>query len=579
MPGPLPPPAKGPSSSLRPQTRSQGPSSQPTPTATPPQRELTRVTPAHRATRPTTVTRSSPQAKAKEILIAPSNILLPLKTIADGIRLVLDKYNPSDDIRNALREIHGYAKRASEEEEARTNKDLDKAKELEDKLTKSIELLTKSSERIEAAANDINGKLTAVANTSSQLESTVNTYKDALLKAPAKATYPGEERGDVDPAIGLRAERKQRQVIIDFPDDQMTSLSDTTIIEKVKNAIKEVPSPSPPDDANVEEITKLRNNGVMVLLNSKELVEWLKDTEVELLFTSALATGATIRARQYTILVPKIPLTLDPNSDAHIREIEENNRLKKFSLSKIRWIKPESRRRPDQRLAHAFFSLNSAEAANICIRDGILVHGVKTFPSKSKQEPTQCLKCRNWGHFANQCMATKDTCGTCGGDHWTNACSESTKRYCAPCSSVSHASWDRQCPIFLRRCAEFDETHPENALKYFPTDEPWSKVIRPAKLPFTERFPARFAVGSLPPPPTRENTREPPTRQINTRRRRHPPQRANKQTSIADFYGPSGSQTRGDNFTADIGEEGEVLTNNAENSFSFSQPQDISPWI
>jgi hypothetical protein len=53
-------------------------------------------------------------------------------------------------IRNALREIHGYAKRASEEEEARMNKDLDKAKELEDKLTKSIELLTKSSERIEA---------------------------------------------------------------------------------------------------------------------------------------------------------------------------------------------------------------------------------------------------------------------------------------------------------------------------------------------------------------------------------------------------------------------------------------------
>ena len=113
----------------------------------------------------------------------------------------------------------------------------------------------------------------------------------------------------------------------------------------------------------------------------------------------------------------------------------------------------------------------------------------------------------------------------------------------------------------MRKCAEFDETHPENALKYIPMEEPWSKVIRPAKIPFTDRFPSRFAVGSLP-PPSRETPRDLPTRQIPSqvgqRRRRRTPQRASGQTSITNFYGPSGSQARGDDLAADLGEEGEI---------------------
>ncbi|KAI0275877.1 hypothetical protein BGY98DRAFT_877038, partial [Russula aff. rugulosa BPL654] len=98
--------------------------------------------------------------------------------------------------------------------------------------------------------------------------------------------------------------------------------------------------------------TKLRNNGIVVLFNSKEMADWLQDPENEMLVISALDPGASIRPRQHVILVPKIPLTLDPNNDAHIREIEEVNRLKEKSISKIRWIKPERRRKPDQRLAH-----------------------------------------------------------------------------------------------------------------------------------------------------------------------------------------------------------------------------------
>jgi hypothetical protein len=483
--------------------------------------------------------------------------------------MALMKHKPADPLKSLLKEILGYTKKAVEEE-TNGQKLMDKTLELGDKLTKSVEHLGKSAERLEAAAAELNGKLATVSNTSSQLESTANSYKDALLKVPAQVTHVSEGQRDVDPAVGMRADRKARQVLIDFPNDQMTSLSQMAIIEKIKDAIKEVNFPPPPENFTIEDVTKLRNNGIVVLFNSKEMADWLQDPENEILVISALDPGASIRPRQHVILVPKIPLTLDPNNDAHIREIEEVNRLKEKSISKIRWIKPERRRKPDQRLAHAFFSFNSAEAANICIRDGILVCGMKTYPSKMKQEPTQCLKCRKWGHFANQCSETKDICGTCGGDHWTNACSESHKRYCAPCGTNSHASWDRQCPIFLRRCAEFDESHPENALKYFPTEEPWTKVIRPAKLPYSDRFPARYAVGSLP-PPNRNLPREAPTRQINNTRRRRTPTRPTGQTSITNFYGPSQSQPRGDDFVADIGGEGEVLNNDTASPFRFDE--------
>jgi hypothetical protein len=573
MAGPPPPGARGLTPIPRPQKRSQSRIPQPTSTPTPSQRD----TSARRVQTPNASRESSTQA-VESTTATPHLPQSTCRIIADGIHQIIEKFNPVGEPKLALLELLAFATKAAEMESSGQAL-LEKTAGLEDKLTKSLLQFEKSAERLETVAAEINGKLVTVSNTTSQLESTANTYKDALLKVPVQSAHVRDGQGDLDPAIVARADRKKRQVLIDFPDNVMSSFSEMAIIEKIKDAIKKVEHPPPPENAKIEEVTKLRKNGIMVLFSTKEMVDWIQDPDTELIFTGALASGSSIRQRQHLILVPKIPITLDPSADVHIREIEEVNRLKEHLISKIRWIKPERRRNPEQRLAHALFSLSSAEAANICIRDGLLVHGVKTYPTRLKQEPTQCLKCRKWGHFANQCTATKDTCGTCGGDHWTNACREATKRYCAPCGNNSHASWDRQCPVFLRRCAEYDETHPENALKYFPTEEPWTKVIRPAKLPFSERFPARFAVGSLP-PPNRDLPREAPTRPINQRRRRCTPPRAAGQTSITNFYGPSGSQARVDDFTADVGEEGEVSNTDAASPLSFNEahPFNTSSW-
>lgn len=50
-------------------------------------------------------------------------------------------------------------------------------------------------------------------------------------------------------------------------------------------------------------------------------------------------------------------------------------------------------------------------------------------------------------------------------------------RRCTPCGDllgVGHASWDRTCPTFLRKCREQDRTHPQNALPFFPSTAEWT---------------------------------------------------------------------------------------------------------
>ena len=427
-----------------------------------------------------------------------------------------------------------------------------------DSLANNQEQFLGATKELTKEASVMSKAVATVSSKATQLETTVNTYKDALLKAPTQTAPQRIDTEFTDPAIDRDVERKSRQVLINFSDDQITSLSEFEIKSRLYESLAQVSEPSAPKDLKVLEVSKLRNNGILILFNTKEAADWTQNLDTEAIFTAYLAPGATIRRRMHVLLVPKVPITLDPTDESHISEIEEANRLQKHSISKVKWIKPEKRRKPEQRLAHATFSFSSAEAANICIRDGILIHGVKIYPSKLKQDPTQCLKCRRWGHYASSCKETKDTCGTCGGNHWTKACSEPSRKFCASCNVNTHTSWDRQCPEFLKRCAQLDKTHPVNTLKYFPTKEPWTKVIRPAKIPFNERFPAHFAVASLPPPPAHDKARELPTRQLGSRRKRRSTSHAEGQKRITSFYKPNASQGRIDNQNADAVEEGEV---------------------
>ena len=233
-------------------------------------------------------------------------------------------------------------------------------------------------------------------------------------------------------------------------------------------------------------------------------------------------------------MVPRIPLTFDPNNPKHLREVEEVNRMVPNTIKKARWIKPEYRRTPGQSCAHAIFTISSVTDANQLIKNGIYICNARTYPKKLKYEPKQCMKCRKWGHYAAECRAQSDTCGTCSGQHKTSECKADNKRYCVSCRSDTHTSWDRNCPEFLRKCDEYSNFHPENNLVYFPTDEDWTTATRPAKIPFEDKFPAHYTVGSLPVPSRTE--RQLPTRAIGKRNKHSNNNNANGQAVIENFF-------------------------------------------
>ncbi|KAI5988471.1 hypothetical protein F5J12DRAFT_707014, partial [Pisolithus orientalis] len=86
---------------------------------------------------------------------------------------------------------------------------------------------------------------------------------------------------------------------------------------------------------------------------------------------------------------------------------------------------------------------------------------------KDKREPIHCLKCQKFSHFAKDCKANHNTCGTCGAKHRTSKCKSCKMYYCVACDTPDHASSDQECPEFVRKCADLDSRTPDNAMPYF----------------------------------------------------------------------------------------------------------------
>ena len=196
----------------------------------------------------------------------------------------------------------------------------------------------------------------------------------------------------------------------------------------------------------------------------------------------------------YPLVVPRVLISFEPQNQDHLRKLKVTNNLEPNSVSKARWIKPIYRRHTKQTVVYATPSLNSTYEANRLIRDRMYICSNRTYLKRQKYKPKQCMKCCKWGHFASECLAKMDMCGTCGENHITKDCEDKGKRFCIACKAMDHASLDRLCPEFQRKIAQFDEIHPENALTYFPTEESWTLLARPERVPMEDRFLNRYAV-------------------------------------------------------------------------------------
>jgi hypothetical protein len=363
----------------------------------------------------------------------------------------------------------------------------------------SSDKLCKDTESVTVATKDLASKMGKVTDATDKIATETTKYRDAVLAKPSQS--PQTNRAFTDPKVLGDMERKACQLLVDLFDKEGCNTLDksiTELIAKANEAIESIDDSGKPKGIKAEAIYKTRRGALLLTLNSKEAARWMRQTDIEMTFTEAFAEGSQIRDRNYNLVVPRVPTTFNPKDDKQLRELEEENGLGMHEALKAKWIKPLERRRPGQTHAYALLTISSVDSANRLIRDGLNIGKTRVRPTKQKQEPVQCMKCRRWGHFANECQAEKDTCGTCGEAHRTSACTNTGKTSCVACKVDSHASWSRMCPEFNRRCAIYDERNPENALPYFPTEHDWTLTPRPDRIPTDERFPNRFAVNSLP---------------------------------------------------------------------------------
>jgi len=527
-----------PPSSLGMTTRSQSKNlqSSPTPSQQSQSNPSSHASPAPPAGTLSTSAPAAPSATPKVKSPKTNTAFTRIITMLDHI---LAKFNPPGQIKQALTEVLEVASKAAEEEKnleangtliaiksihdtlkadfsgihAALDEKFSALQENQNKLLSATETLGRSTENLQSTTKDLENKVVKVTDTTDRIANTTQSYRDVLMDKSSKS-----HSLNADPRLLRDRDRKARQLMLGYnsvEENATLNMSLTELRDKANKIVADLVGTNRPDVVQIESVTRTRGGSLLLLLNSKEAADWLKDPSTEYQFLDKYAIGASIKDRDYNVLVRWVPIIFDPENRAHHRDIEAENNLPEHSIHKARWIKPINRRNTGQTRAHAIFTIASAESANKLIRDGLAICGVKARVEKTKQEPLQCLKCRGWEHKAQNCETQVDTCGTCGEDHRTSNCQAKGKLYCASCKSNDHASWDRNCPEFVRRCSVYDERNPENNTVYFPTDQDWTLTTKPPRIPLSERFPQQWAIKSLPSSkrkPSKPVVRLPPSR-------------------------------------------------------------------
>ena len=173
---------------------------------------------------------------------------------------------------------------------------------------------------------------------------------------------------------------------------------------------------------------------------------WLANPENRNNLCGKIGPGVVFHTRVHNLITFNVPLDIDPEDKKHRDEICEVNNIEVEEIVSMKWIKPVHRRTLNQRTAHLTITFTNADAANRAITNGLHICNRRCHVERVKREPTRCLKCQGWNHFARDCPAAHDTCGNCAMEHRTSDCPDSLTRYCVLCKMEGHGSWSRECP-------------------------------------------------------------------------------------------------------------------------------------
>lgn len=324
-----------------------------------------------------------------------------------------------------------------------------------------------------------------VSDSTDKLAETSTNYRDALLRHPPQ---PGPPNPPLLPHLPSRLKAregiKSRQVLVELERELGTGqvpFADESIAALKSRIDRALRDGEPSTEHKTRAVTRLRNGGILMEMESEGAAGWFADEDVRKRFLEKFHASASIKPRLYHTVIQFVPLTFKTNRAEDLREVEEANGIAAGDIASARWIKPAARRKPSQTCGHLILSFRSPQPANDTLAFGLFICQKKVYAEKCKREPLRCLKCHGWGHMAANCTAPNDICGTCALPHRTSSCTTDDHLRCVSCKVTGHASWARNCPVFLQKCYELNERVDENNMPYFPTQEAWTQVMEPPR--------------------------------------------------------------------------------------------------
>ena len=353
--------------------------------------------------------------------------------------------------------------------------------DLHDRLDQQVKAVTETAQsQATLTANLLKAQEKLEEATQTVMKKSYSQAAAAAVTTPTYTQTPTPPISADQIRLRNREEIKRRQVLIEFDrnlDLQLENMSETVLGEKAKDAINTTWAATPepkPALPRVKGAVLLRNGGLLLELNTAEAADWTCDEANRASILRNIGSGASIKNRSYQVIVQFIPVRFDPDDDEMRRDFETTNDLQPNSVLKMEWIKPVKDRRENQRVATARFYLKDAKSANAILSRGAYVFGRKVVPKKPRREPIRCLHCQLFGHERRHCASKEPRCARCAMGHATDECGARLRTFtCRNCEG-HHASFDRECPKFIEKCAQLDARCPENNLAYYPTDEPWS---------------------------------------------------------------------------------------------------------
>lgn len=410
------------------------------------------------------------------------------------------------------------------------------AEDIEQQIENKVDFMLRGAlEKIQEATDKIIENHMANGLTGNQAGThPVQNQTFSYAAAAAKSTIPAEHVLHV-----TRGENHLRSVFIDpklGSKSTTESLTERELLQKATLTLDTMTGDATadsPDDTRFTSVKKLRNGGALLELNSAEAATWLRQPDVLEMFVQAWDGGQS-KARMYNfpVIAKFVPTAFSHDDpDAH-SEIEEGAGLPAGSVVAFHWLKPLTRRYEGQQYAHAVVTLNSPDAANMAISNGLVMEGKKVETAKLQQEVYRCLKCQtlNPNHKAANCPAPTEVCGSCRGPHRTAECDvqKRTEHSCSNCAKNGlrfhgHGTWDRTCPSFLNAQEDFNKRSPLNAYRFYPTAAPstWCRyddtpapslrsrnAIGNSKYP-QSNLPRNFPRQSQPPTDPSPNTTQP----------------------------------------------------------------------